>query len=284
MLGRLIEKIQNKNTPIKLYWWRYEEAPNGNFGDEITHYLVEKILKKKTVWSPPPECTIVGAGSVIPIVARERQENSPYIWGSGFIEDGSEKISFNDYKLLAVRGHKSLSRITDMPETSSITLGDPGLLANELVRTPIKKTHKLGIIAHYANTKDPFIQQLSDRDDVLVIDPLDKCLNVLRNIASCESVISSSLHGLIVADSFAIPNSHVILEGHLKGGLYKFNDYYSVFGKERYSSVNREDLQLSTDTLVDIVRSQYVPAAEEVTDIQRRLKAALVSVASNLIH
>jgi hypothetical protein len=43
-------------------------------------------------------------------------------------------------------------------------------------------------------------------------------------------VISSSLHGLIVADSLGIPNVWLRLSPDVLGGDYKFKDYYSVFG------------------------------------------------------
>ena len=37
-------------------------------------------------------------------------------------------------------------------------------------------------------------------------------------------------HGLIVADSFHVPNMHVVFDERLKGDGYKFDDYYSAYG------------------------------------------------------
>ena len=55
-------------------------------------------------------------------------------------------------------------------------------------------------------------------------------MQILEEIASCEYVLSSSLHGLIVSDSFGIPNQRLVVSEKLVGDGYKFNDYYSAFG------------------------------------------------------
>lgn len=45
---------------------------------------------------------------------------------------------------------------------------------------------------------------------------------------ACKYIISSSLHGLICADSICIPNRWIKLS-ELLGSDFKFHDYYSVF-------------------------------------------------------
>ena len=53
---------------------------------------------------------------------------------------------------------------------------------------------------------------------------------VIAAIAECEVVVSSSLHGLVVADSFDIPNHWVTCDIPLFGGTWKFDDYFAAFG------------------------------------------------------
>lgn len=53
-----------------------------------------------------------------------------------------------------------------------------------------------------------------------------------NSIAECETVLSSSLHGLIFADSLGIPNKWITFEKNLIGGCFKFDDYYSCFEEE----------------------------------------------------
>ena len=50
---------------------------------------------------------------------------------------------------------------------------------------------------------------------------------VVREIASCAAVLSTSLHGLIVADAYDIPAAWATLAPDLMGGTFKFHDYES---------------------------------------------------------
>src|SRR5690606_13222558 len=52
---------------------------------------------------------------------------------------------------------------------------------------------------------------------------------VISEISSCTCIVSSSLHGLIVADSYRIPTAWMILSDKINGGPFKYNDYYSIY-------------------------------------------------------
>ena len=56
-------------------------------------------------------------------------------------------------------------------------------------------------------------------------------MDVCRDISGCERILSSSLHGLIIADSFSIPNRRIGFYNNLKGGDFKFEDYASALGR-----------------------------------------------------
>ena len=64
-----------------------------------------------------------------------------------------------------------------------------------------------------------------------VIDVNRPPFDVVRDISTCEAIVSSSLHGLIVADALEIPNVRVSFHGRLKGGDFKFEDYASGVGR-----------------------------------------------------
>jgi hypothetical protein len=61
---------------------------------------------------------------------------------------------------------------------------------------------------------------------IKVINPLDEPLTVLRDIGACLKIVTSSLHGMIVADAFGIPR-RVEYSPKLgkDGGDFKFRDY-----------------------------------------------------------
>lgn len=72
---------------------------------------------------------------------------------------------------------------------------------------------------------------LSGLKGVTVIDVEIDVMTVTRQIAACGLVLSSSLHGLIVADAFGIPNQRLKFSGKLKGEDFKFSDYASALGR-----------------------------------------------------
>ena len=259
-----------KYKPIKLYWWRYEPSPTGNFGDEITQYIISKVFKRHVVWAPPPEADVVGTGSIIDIVLNEKRDNHPIIWGSGFIEASPSVLSYTDCTVSLVRGTSTLSRIVDVPDHISIPTGDPGLLAQKVVHVPKRKKYVLGVIPHYVDFNNPRIDTFKKMPGVVVIDPTKDCQEVLKTIAQCDTIISSSLHGLIVSDSFKTPNVHIVLSDNLKGGLYKFHDYYSVFSENRYQARKIEALPKTAEEIAELVKSLYV-RPKDLADSQRRI-------------
>lgn len=248
---------QTHEEPIKLYWWRYAEKEHGNFGDEITRLIIEKIFKKKVVWASPEECTIVGAGSVIDYVLETMQKNRPYLWGTGFIKESDSRIGKETFGVAALRGKLSLGR-ADV--TYPVALGDPGILASYLLDSaPVSKKYKLGVIPHYVDFDTPTVAQLRDLgNDVFVIDPTQECMSVIQQISECEMILSSSLHGLIVADSINVPNLRLIISENLVGGDYKFHDYYSVYENDRYAPLLPKDiLNLSLSEIRELILDNY---------------------------
>ena len=137
-------------------------------------------------------------------------------------------MSFPKATILALRGELSRQRVGG---ERKMLLGDPGILASEVMAQREPKKYVLGIVPHYSEKNDPvfgkLVQRLSPR--VTLIDAQNDPLAVISAIDQCENILSSSLHGLIVADSLGIPNRW-LGSAKLWGGRFKFNDYYSGIG------------------------------------------------------
>ena len=43
-------------------------------------------------------------------------------------------------------------------------------------------------------------------------------------------ILSSSLHGLIISESYEIPNIWIKVSQNINGGYFKYNDYYESIG------------------------------------------------------
>lgn len=157
------------------------------------------------------------------------------IWSTGFISyPTEEEISIRNKNLTfsSVRGELSKRRVENiLGRKLDITTGDGGLLSSELISS-VEKKYTLGVIPHFKEYGDDIYNQYVEESPVTakLINLKEEPMKVLKDISECEFIISSSLHGLIVADSFGIPNLRIVTSDKLMGDGFKFDDYYSSFG------------------------------------------------------
>lgn len=263
--------VKNKlgSPSIGAYWW----VGSPNFGDWITPFLIEKHglipFHEKL-----PQSQLLGAGSILqdmPI------EFAGAVLGSGFIRDVGER-EFKNAKLLAVRGQFTRNLISNAPE--NITLGDPGLLLSKFLPvTNQRKTCLLGIVPHYQDVNNPVTKKLVSQapDKIIVIDVRRSVRKVACDIASCQHIISSSLHGLVVADAYSIPNAWVEFSDKVVGRGFKFRDYYSSWDEHRDSIFISDDSQIDqvlgkTRSLShDIVEAKQEKLAQAFTTLKQEM-------------
>ncbi len=220
--------------PLKAYWWR--EVPN--FGDSFTPLLLEHFAYKKAEWAPISHASIIVIGSVL--------EHIPPLWdgyilGAGRLIENSRTNVIQmktgiSAKILALRGPLTARGIP-----GNYALGDPGILANELVGIQEKHwTH--GILPHWSDNElvPRFKALIAPEYRVLVINPKDDPLTVLHQIGSCHKLVTSSLHGMIAADAFGIPRRVEICKQMAKeGGDFKFRDYSATKNRIQNRSCTR---------------------------------------------
>lgn len=210
--------------PIRLYWWRHPSGRLPNFGDELSSIIVEWMTGRRVVHASPIRCDLVAVGSVLEHVMNSDRATPAPVWGAGFIAAESE-CRPDCVVPYAVRGHLSANRIG-----GSTAVGDPGLLARHLVGT-VPKRFSIGIVPHFVDRDHPMLDWLeSNVPHAVVISPLQDPLDAIAQIAACDYVISSSLHGLVVADSLGVPNRWVTMSDNVIGAGYKFRDHLSCFG------------------------------------------------------
>jgi len=262
-------------TALKVWWWRWKFPDDLNFGDEVTAPLIERLTGRPVVWTPLERADIVGAGSVLQNVMRSKRVTMPGVWGTGLIRpfDGTIPAGFTPS---AVRGRLSREIFADLGG-DGIPLGDPGILANVLVDGPVAKKYALGVVPHYKDVADPtFAELVRMSPSVRRIDVAWTPEEVAREIASCEVVISSSMHGLIFADALGVPNLHLKVSDKLVGGDFKFRDYASAFTGERYQpAVGPNEIRgLALGDAVDLVHTRYRDP-DGIDDLRRDLVKAI---------
>lgn len=205
---------------ISAYWYR----GHVNFGDLLTPYLLAYYGLRPT-YAQIEDADLVCVGSVLQVLP---DDYAGLIAGAGLIREETRR--FPRAKVLAVRGE--LTRQLLGLDAGTL-LGDPGLLSRNLLANTTAKRYAAGIIPHYVDKSDIRVDQWSRRfgSEVLIIDVARQPKAVLADIASCGAVLSSSLHGLICADSLGVPNAWLSLSEHVIGEGFKFRDYASSTGR-----------------------------------------------------
>lgn len=246
---------------VKLYY-----AKLGNMGDLLNVLIIERCFGYAVERRSFLEGEMCAIGSCLgqytlhgsALMRLQQRINGivrPHVavWGTGFINysDSEGRFFKRDMEFRAVRGELTRRNVEKMTgKKLDIPTGDAGILASELLECLPEKRYDVGIVPHICDLGDPAVQALTDSyENACLINVKDDPMAVIEQIAQCRAVISSSLHGLIVADSLDIPNMHLVFSDRPLGDGYKFDDYYSAYGVEH---VMRD------------LRSQAAPAPEEI--------------------
>lgn len=270
------------SNTIKMYYSKLQ-----NMGDCLNHLIVEKCFGCQVERRSFLEGEISGIGSCLgqytlhgTALMRLRQRMNGirkphvYVWGTGFINhsDAEGKFFKKDMEFCALRGEltkKNVERMTG--KKLDIPLADAGILASELLEEMPEKRYEAGIIPHLCDLKDPAVEKLlSQYENAKLINVKENPLQVVKEIAQCKYVLSSSLHGLIVADSFHIPNTYLIFGDRLLGDGYKFEDYYSAYG------LKPQPLDMRTEAAPSLekIKKTYQITPDMVEEKKRQMKEA----------
>ena len=249
-------------------WWSQKPLP-GNFGDILTPILLKKLFDCECEYVTPPfeEETLFGIGSTI----RLANENC-VVWGSG-IMSSDEDIDEN-IRVLSVRGPRTYERLKELDITAEPIFGDPALLLPEIYPEPTSKRRafKYGFFSHYVDV--PLVRGWYGKDsNIRLINPLNSHpLSLVSHILKCEHIISSSLHGVIVAHAYGIPAVWARHSDNLSGDDVKFHDYYESVGlKAEYvdfqEKIDKNEFsKFNYTSEIEIDKTKIITALQEYLD------------------
>lgn len=225
----------------------YGKIEHNNWGDDINIFFLKDILNcnplpkdASILYKLLPVKNYLCIGSVLGWYDNKYME----VWGSGLISP-NEKVYKKIRCIHSVRGPLTrevlLSQNIDCPER----YGDPALLISKFYKPNTNKRYKLGIIPHFADYDSNCFKKFKHDPDILFIKMkgYKDWHDIPNQICSCERIISSSLHGLIIADSYNIPNLWVKFSNNIRGNNFKYHDYYCSVGRydEKPISINTQD-------------------------------------------
>lgn len=254
-----------KNCINLIYW-----ADHPNFGDYLSPYIVGKLtgrnichkkasiswlnlikfvighvleIKNLSQYVMPWETNYIGVGSVL-----SYGNSRSMIWGGGFM-DSREK--FYGGKVYALRGKLSAKKIG--LHNNEVVYGDPALLLPLLYVPKTLNKFSVGIVPHWKEFKH-FNQKYHNKYKVIDLSTKD-VEQVIDEICSCQMILSTSLHGIIVAHAYGIP-AIWIKNGDINTDGFKFWDYFSSVGINDYCGFkNYDDIIKSPSSILDFFDS-----------------------------
>lgn len=252
MAGKTIQRIEamvcrNRyglmNIPSKKNRVNVESYPIKNVGDTLGPVIVHWLLEKANTDSEKQIAQTKHLLSVGSVVSFGRFDAT--VWGSGILNENAyaqikKKSKFYHRKLdvRAVRGPYTRDALMKAGYDCPKIYGDPAILL-PLVYPAVcsEKKYKVSIILHHESAlageecvgKKKYHVQLNDEDVIRhslhFIDPItDDYKFFVDEIVSSEYVVSSSLHGIIIAESYGIPA--VFLNFGVDQQNIKFRDWY----------------------------------------------------------
>ncbi len=223
----ILRMIKSRSPRVRMWWW--QRPFPGNWGDILNPYVVEKLT------GIPPMFKTSGArllaiGSMVGM-----SDDRTTVWGSG---SARENQSINPKaKFCAVRGPITRSLVLKAGGNCPDVYGDPALLLPYIYKpksgTGLPKA-RLGLILHHNHLPRHLIVDSSVRIIDIHRIGYDDIERFIDEVCSCEHILSSSLHGLIVSHAYGIATRWIdIADGESEGvpgdGM-KFRDYFQSVG------------------------------------------------------
>ena len=215
-----------------------------NYGDILTPFILGN-LGVAYRYVPAQFCDTIMIGSIARLA-----EKGITVLGSGFIRKTDEVSKDANWKW--VRGPLSRKMVLDAGGECPELYGDAALILPDLVSAS-NKVHDVGYCPHGVDfdlfPEDALKIRLYSRD----------VLNTTKQITSCRKIISSSLHGIIVAHAYGIPAAYVKVSDRLTGDGMKFHDHYESVGLKLIEStlenpVFQVPTQIQTDHITRMIK------------------------------
>lgn len=229
-------RMDKENLLVVNAWmFLYGEDPeHNNLGDELNYYLLKELSGKQIVncfnlYVPDLE-NITCIGSIVDSMSN----SNSVIWGTGAISD-KRNMRVKPRKICAVRGALTRQYLISQGIECPEVYGDPALLLPRIYAPKCENKYKIGIIPHYVDADnkviDALVRQNPQEIKVIQMHGYNDWHEIIDMINECSFIASSSLHGLILADAYDVPNVWIEFSDKVAGSGFKFRDYFSAVGR-----------------------------------------------------
>ena len=235
-------RLATKNTVNLNYWQIDSKTGTENLGDYLSCVVFEYMTKINNIQTNKKLKKTKHLYAIGSILLTGFQDST--IWGSGIKDEltglsGKITLLFNKYvrklDIRAVRGPLTRKYLVSHGINCPKVYGDPAILMPLIYKSKRKKTSGTLLINHYTQTQ---------RTDINSVDLKTKDYKkVIDHICASRLVISGSLHGIILAESYGIPA--ILLKDRDNFSLFKYKDYYYSTGRKKFPVANSIEEALS---------------------------------------
>ena len=237
-----------------------------NFGDQLSPLIFKYFSQQH-----PTHCGIhvkekkyVAVGSIL-----NHARKNDIVWGSG-IANANDNIQ-EGIDIRAVRGPLSRKRCQQLNIACPEIYGDPAIILSSIYKPKVDKKYKIGFTPHVVDY-DICYSKYKHHKNSIVIDFRKSPQQIIHDMLSCDYIVSSSLHGLIVADSYKIPNLWVKFSTKIIGDDTKFYDHLLTVDKTNTKFLNLINSIKKEEELLDCLEKVEISKYAE-NDVKKLIEA-----------
>jgi pyruvyltransferase len=204
------------------------KKPINNFGDLLGPIIVDRMVELNGLPQANDnrnEKRLLAVGSILRLA-----RTGDVVWGIGANGKSLEgAFGFDSLDVRAVRGPLTAEFLRRKGIAVPEVFGDPGLLVGRLWEFE----HWRGIRGARDVTVIPNLNDATSKVwDSRIVDPRSEVTSVIKAISSSRFVTGSSLHAIVVAESFGIPARLIRSD---KEPEFKYLDYYRGTGRSGFT-------------------------------------------------
>jgi len=203
-----------------MFWAKFPKP--GNVGDLIGPYLYRMDTGREPEWEQPKNPSLITCGSVIRFAGPDTT-----VWGAGHIQAGDH--SHPQARYVAVRGPRTREMVLADGGDCPPVYGDPALCLRHVFMPSTEQHGKPVMVPHYVDRVRCFPYGGGWR----IVSPLTTDVEAFASaLASAPYVLSSSLHGIVIAHAYSVPAAWLRISDEVVGDGFKFRDYCEGIGRE----------------------------------------------------
>lgn len=229
---------------VRAYWHVCD-----NFGDKLTPYLITKIsgedVESVNYNSKPSPFMVTGS-------LLNYNIHRAVVWGSGcafeYDLDPNRLAGPSwEFSIIATRGLLS-KQLVEKSGHKPIAFGDPGILLPHFYQPDVSKRYNIGIMCSWVDYD--YVSSIFTDERISVINTMNESIeDVIDKMSECETILSSSLHGLVAAVAYGIPTAWVRFSDKMIGDGFKYHDFSSCLDVP-FDIINLEGTSFNVEELV----------------------------------